>query len=370
MARCCAFPGLPAVARIASDSGLAGRGARLLLATASLALAACDLPTEAPKWETTWVVPAESTTMAVSSLLPSSVTVTPDESAFVLSVGGTSFTNSLGDVCSSCQALDGTTAPKPAFAATVGSGVALPEDVLSAALSSGSITVELTNGFNFDPIRPSGTARGSIKVTVTAGSAVLAEQTIDGVAEPFPANTTKSVALNFAPATLTDSIKVAVALDSPAGDPVEIDTDLAFTAEATPGDLTVSEAEVMLASRTVQLDQVDLGLESVDQNLADRARSGALRLEISNPFAVSGELTMQITGPGTTISKALPIAAGSSAPRIEFSGTELRSILGESGVTLGASGTVSAPSGSITIQPSQLLVITSKLELVLGPEEE
>src|SRR5581483_9237204 len=45
-------------------------------------LAACDVPTGLPKYDTEWNVPGKSTSISVNSLLPSGVSATSDNSAF------------------------------------------------------------------------------------------------------------------------------------------------------------------------------------------------------------------------------------------------------------------------------------------------
>ena len=75
---------------------------------ALVGLAACEFPTEAPKWEQTWVVPGESITVSVAELLPTGVDLTTDSSAFSTTAPGSSLSFSLSEMCgSACDIANG-----------------------------------------------------------------------------------------------------------------------------------------------------------------------------------------------------------------------------------------------------------------------
>lgn len=343
-------------------------GASLVMACAWLA-AGCDVPTSPPEWETTWVVPGETVTIDVESLLPDAVTVAGDRSAFVLDLDPTGVDRTLGQVCDACRALDGMTAPKPAFSATFGSAVDLPADVISASVASGTVEIRITNGFNFDPVRPGGDATGTIVVVVTNGGRVLGTDTIDGATESFPSGSVRTLTLDLAPGAVAGSIAVDLSVESPAGDPVAIDVDQVVDVTATPGDIRLAQAEVAVVDRAVEVEAGELDLEGVDDAMRDRIHGGAFRLAIANPFAVEGVVELTLASPEATLEKAVPLAQGESAPRVVFDGDELRALAGHV-VTFGGGGTVTAPSGTVTVMPSQALTIDAELELVLGPKEE
>ncbi|HEX6938550.1 MAG TPA: hypothetical protein VF158_04000 [Longimicrobiales bacterium] len=343
-------------------------GAGLVMVCAWFA-AACDVPTSPPEWETTWVVPGETVTIGVGSLLPDPLTVAGDRSAFLLDLDPTGVDRTLGEVCDACRPLDGTTAAKPAFSATFGSATDLPADVVSASVASGTVEIRITNGFNFDPVRPGGGATGTIVVVVTNGGRVIATDTIDGATEGFPAGSVRTLVLDFAPGVVAGSIAVDVSIDSPAGDPVPIDIDQVIDVTATPGDVRLTQAEVAVADRVVEVEAAELDLEGVDDEVRDRIHGGAFRLAIANPFAVEGIVELTFATPAATFEKAVALAQGESAPRVAFTRDELRALAGRV-VTFGGTGTVTAPSGTVTVTPSQTVTIDAELELVLGPKEE
>src|SRR5258707_12298556 len=88
----------------------------VLLATAAAgALGGCTIPTDAPVTDTRWVVPAQTTRIAVDKYLPSGVTVAPDSSGVLVSVPGATVTRTLWQDCAQCTAANGRMGPKPAF---------------------------------------------------------------------------------------------------------------------------------------------------------------------------------------------------------------------------------------------------------------
>ena len=135
--------------------------------------AACDLPipTSAPSYDTEWNIPGKSTTISVNTLLPGGVTATSDNSAFQIAVSPSTstFTRHLGQDCPACGLANGVTVPKPAFSGGGSENFALPATMSSATLVKDTLRVAVRNGFNFDPIRPSASARGYVVIRVTSG---------------------------------------------------------------------------------------------------------------------------------------------------------------------------------------------------------
>ena len=336
----------------------------------TLVLAGCDLPSELPKWNTTWVVPGENTTISVSRLLPGSVSVAPGGSAFALSLPGVSVSQTLGQMCGApCSTFQGLIVPKPQFTANLPASIALPTDVISARVTGGTVQVRLEHTFSFDPIRPSPTARGYIVVTATAGSVTLARDSIPGETTAFAPGTALTRNLALATATVAGPISINARIFSPAGDPVMIDTNQRVTVTATPMQIVISEAQVRVANRSITGEQVELDLADIDQAVSERTKAGALLLDLDNPFAVTGTLTLTINGPNANIVKQVPLQQGAQSVRVEFNEQEIQSILGTSPVRLSVSGTVNAPTSGATVRPSQVVTIRSRLLLTLGPKE-
>jgi hypothetical protein len=337
----------------------------------------CDIPSTPPQWETRWVVPAESTTIDVPSLLPSGIVVSDDRAEMLVTVPATSISRSLGGLCAPCSAANGQTVPKPAFTVAVLASTTFPAEIDSATLSRGAFEIRVTNGFSFDPIRPSaaaGSPRGSITITIRSGGVAIATRVIDGAAKALPPGQTVIDSIAFDPVLLPRSIgsplETEVAINSPAGDPVTINTAESFAVLVAQSTIAVTGAKVRVQDRTITSAPIALDLDDLDAALTDRVASGSLLLEIDNPFAVGGTLTATVSAPGVTLTWPVVITAGTSAPILSFSGSELRSLFGTSPVTLTFSGIVNgAPAGAlVSVTPEMVLTVRSHLELYLTTE--
>jgi hypothetical protein len=131
------------------------RAAALLVA---LVTTACDFPTSLPRFETRIAMPLEETRLVVSELAPANVTVTPG--SFQIDVSSASASRSLAQMCGApCTAVQGQQVPKPAFTDVFGVAAALPGDVVSATLLSGTARVTVAHTFAFDPLRPPGSTQ-------------------------------------------------------------------------------------------------------------------------------------------------------------------------------------------------------------------
>ncbi len=333
----------------------------------ALLAGACDLPSGLPKWDTQWLIPVKSSTLAVGQLLPPSVSIAPDGSAFQVTVLPVAMVRTLAQLCPAYAALSGQTVPKPACTSTVTDTLKLPSDVSQATLASGSVAVTITNGFSFDPLRPGASARGTIVLTLTSGGATIGTLTLDGATDALPAGSTitRTVALT---GVVAGRIAVGLTITSPAGDPVRIDGSQQFTVTATPQGLRLADVTVPVNQKMVAIQPVDLSVEKVDQSLVNDVKAGTLVLGIVNPFAVTGTMTVTITGPGVAITKQIPLAAGTTTQRVPFTQQEIQSILGKAGVLFNAGGPVNATQ-PVKLTPTQAAQVTAQLELILGPQE-
>ena len=355
---------------------VAANGARLMhvgsAALAAVLVVACDIPTELPKWDTTFVVQAESTVVAVGEILPSSVTVAPGGNAFLLSLSPATFSKSLGEMCPACLPFNGLAVPKPAFADSIKTTIALPADVSSGALISGTIAVQVQNGFNFDPLRPNGGASpfGSLTIAIRSGATLLGSVTRDGSVQALPAGGAVSfdIPLNGA-ATVGGALDVTAAIVSPAGGTTTINTNSALTVTATPTNMLLSSVQVRVQDRIVNATQVALNTGGIDSFVTDHIQGGSLLLTFYNPFNVTGTLTLTITGGTQTVTKQVPVAAGATTVEVPFTAEELKSFIGLGhDVTLSMQGPVTSAS-PVTATPSQVLSVSSQLKLIIGAKD-
>jgi hypothetical protein len=341
---------------------------RLAPGLALMALAACEVPTSLPSWDTVWIAPGRSTTIPVTSLLPAQVSSAPGGETFLLDVAPAPASERLGAACPACAATGGSIATKPEFTLATTAAAPLPDEVISATLASGVIDVSLRHDFDFDPLRPSATARGKLVIEVSSASTTLTSYTIEGAS--WAPGTTLTRAVPIAAATVAGSLDVTATLFSPEGDPVTMDGDQELTMTVRPSELVATRAKVRVADQSIAAAQVDLDLADIDQAVVDHQKGGAILLDITNPFDIAGGLTVTLTAPGVTITKPVALQAGSSTSRVELSESELGSILGASPVRLSASGSVSAPATGATVQPTQVVEIASRLEFTIGATEE
>jgi hypothetical protein len=351
---------------------------RTVVTLAAVGLAACEFPTEMPRWEQTWEVPGERITVSVAELLPAGVTISDDGASFVTDAPGTSLQLTLSEMCpTACAPFDGMVAPKPAFGDTITTSTALPADLVSATLSGGSFSATMAHNFNFDPLRPSvdpDNPRGFIVVRITSNGNVVAEDSIDGADRAFPEGTSLTPSLLVQPVTVTDTLDIEIRIFSPAGDntTIELSDTLGITVD--PSTLEIAQATVNAASLTIDGEESTMDFGGVDDALVERVQSGVLVVDVSNPFTVTGSLDMTFTLPFRTIQRSLAIAEGSYQERLEFSGDELRDLLGSETVGVTTSGTIAASGagGTVTIDPTQVLTLDNDFELVvlIGPTED
>lgn len=337
-------------------------------------LAGCDVPTELPRWDQRWIVPADETTVQVQELLPDGVTAPPGSGTFSVDVDPVSFQESLGELCAVCGPLNGQLVPKPAFEGSFLETASFPEDVLESQVAEGRARILATNGFSFDPLRPGGGATGTITLSLYEGGSggrLLDRVVLDGATESFPPGTNLTQDLEFS-GTVRSPLVADVAVSSPAGDPVTLDVSEILTVETSVLILEVSSALVDVAGRELTLEETELEVEDLDETVVDRIQSGAFNLEVANPWSIGATFSVTIQGPGPTVAKGFSIPAGpSSSARVKFTQSELQSFLGEPNVFLRGTGVVEEGEAPVTLVPGQELVLDTELDLVIrvGSEE-
>jgi hypothetical protein len=335
------------------------------------ALVACDTSVfspSAPIIDSRWVVPSQTTRIAVGSFLPAGVAILSDSSGFAVAVPNTNTTRALGTDCAQCLAANGLVAAKPAFIALANMSTSIPVDVASATITGGTLQIVVTNNYTFDPLRPNpgvaGGATGTAVITVSNGATSLGTATVDGATTALPANGgTLNISVPLA-GTMSGSspVTVGVSLTSPVGIPVLIDASKTIVVSATLPNLKVASANVNVVNKQVSSTST-LDLLSVDQTISDHVLSGSLLLTVTNPFAVTGSLTVTLTpAGGAPVTKSIALVLGNSTPSVTFTKAELQRLLGHS-VTLTLSGGTNAASGTVNISPKQAVVVTSRLDI-------
>jgi len=328
--------------------------------------AGCEIPTALPIYETSWSVPAKATTISVNTFLPGNqVVATSDNSAFLvtLSPSSTTITRTLQQDCSLCVVANGLSVPKPAFSASGSASLGFPSNVAGATLVQDTLTVTISNGFNFDPLRPGAGAHGYLLLTVLNGGMVVGRDSANGANTALPASGTlvRKIPLS---GTLTSAsgLQVSTQINSPTGDPVLIDASRSISVTGSTGPVLVSSARVNLIDQAVSAAPSAIDLSGVASSITSRASGATLEMTIDNPFDVSGTLDITLHG-STDITKSFVLTAGTTKPSIVFSQDEIRNLLGHN-VAMTVAGTVSG--SDVALQPGQTMSVSSRLVLTLN----
>ena len=350
-------------------------GGRITFLAVVGALWACDIPTDAPKLEQEWILPIAGTSIAVSEFLPDDVGLTQDSSAFTVQVDPIVFEETLGNLCAACAVLNGLTVPKPGFVGDFHESVSLPDDVESAQVREGRVSVDAQNRFSFDPLRPPGGETGTFTLALHDGGPegpVLDEVVIDGDDTSFGPGTTLTRELEYS-GPVGSSFSVTVSVNSPAGGPqpgnwVPIRINDEIQVSATPGVLEAASADITVAGEVFNLGETSLNLAGISKSMVDRVIAGSFQLEITNPWSVGAILNFTIDG-STMDTPVILIAQIPATPtstvEVEFSQAELQSFLGEPDVFMSGQGTVDQNAGTVTLAPRQVMRIDTRLDLVI-----
>ena len=320
-------------------------------------LPGCEIPTDLPIVEQRWQIPVEETTLGVDELLPDGVGV--NGSDFNVSVDPVATRQTLGDLCGiACTLVNNQVVPVPTFGGSSTSSESLPADVVSATISGGSIEVEITNGFAFDPLLGGGTI--TVDVTNGVGGPSLGQITLDGATDILAPGSTSTSTLALVSGTLDGPLAATTTVNFVGGQTALVRVDDALSVAATANAILVSEVVVNVPSQTVTFDPVDVDVDDIDSDVTDRIEQGTIILEVNNPFAVS-LLGNVVIGP--TLKPFSIAGSGPSTVELAYSGDELRLFLGQPGITFSGSGT--ATGVAVTITPGQELTIEATLDVTI-----
>lgn len=313
----------------------------------------CDIPTEAPIIEQRWVLPLEEIILDQSELLPPDVVVAGAN--YDVNIAPVSASESLGTLCPACAAANGTTVPAPAFSGSFSSTDALPSDVLDATVVGGSIDLAIQNGLDFDPIAGGGTM--TITVAGAGGGPVLGTLTLDGSVDALPGNATTTRTITLGSGAI-DGTETTVDIVSPGGQTTTMDTSSQIVLTATVPSMLVSTATIAVNGLSASLSEESLDAEDLDQSLIDGIQNGSAILDVTNPFGVTFDGTITVG----TVTKTVSVpATATSTVSVDFTGAELRSFLGQPGVTFSGSGTIGG--GPATVTPDLELTIDTTIDL-------
>lgn len=343
-------------------------------------LAACEIPSEAPILQQTWIVPGDSVTVSVAQILPSNVGLNVGGTAFTVTIPAPpTFNSTLGTLCGqpACQSNVTVVAPVPAFTssgAALSSTVTFPAGVTAATVSGGTLTLSITNNLGFDPLRTNGASApfGSVAVTITSG-ATTSTTTFAGASRTMATGATSVFAVPLPTGVYTGSIAVSLAFTVAAGGNASLNASNAISISTSVTGLTLTQATVVVNSDAVNTSPSAFDLEGAD--FADQVESGGLLLDIVNPFTASASMSVVIAAPAqlgsgaVSITKALVIpATPTSTATIDLTKAELQSLLGRSNVTMAVNGTATGTGAgnTVTATPTQQMTLRTRVRLVLN----
>lgn len=335
----------------------------------ALALAGCDLPTQAPKWNTTWIVPINDDTVRVAQFLPA--TVDTAAGAFVTSVKRDSVTQSLGQMCASCGALNGSFASLPAFSVTLTHTDSFPSQVISLTPGTGlSLMFRMENGLGFDPLRPGAAQVGSIVTVITdSAGTVIARDSVDGNDTSFVSGTSLTRILSLGNAPVGGHLTVAAQVSIPGSDPFLVDTSATFRVATQTDSLSLAGVTVQLTNQSISSDSVSIDWSNFDSDVRSKMQGATLQLKIQNPFSASGSGTIAFRQGASDIipPKAITFAPGASVDTVGISQQEIQDLAaaGQSQVSISASVTGTGPGQTVTITPSQVAIIQAHVLITI-----
>ena len=266
---------------------------RALTATLLVAICGCELPTSAPRFDTTWEIVVARDSVRTSDLLPEEMSL--DERGFVLDSFLVEESVRLDQVCELCTCFSG---PIPELELVPTDWrFRLPSGLFAAELQGGRASLELTNRMGFDLLDNGQGAVGLLRVELVDSrfqDSVVARQ---DVRTSFPVDSTLVIGFDLTGIELRSTLVARVSGTTPGStcenlslDPSDgldavIRLDDVFAREAL---VFLSDADLFVAPR-----QVDLSTF-----VADRLRTGEadlsthVRIESSLPAGVELNLSL------------------------------------------------------------------------------
>lgn len=356
------------------------RSARGAAIASLAALAACDLPSAAPIFQQTWIVPVDSVTVGVADLVPDGVTlVAGTPPTLQVSTPSANISTTLADLCGEpeCRTPFTVRAPTPAFRSPDGllaARIDFPTGVTSVTVIGGTFNLDITNNLGFDPLRPKGATGpyGIIIMSLTSGTATRTD-TISGATQSIANGAMTNLSLPLPTGVYSSRLDVAIAFDVPAGDSATMNGSNGLGIAVSLQLLSLSQLTVEVVNEPVATGPTGFDLDGVD--FGDQVENGALLLTVDNPLTATAALNVVLDVPAqngfgpVTISKAINVPAQpTSTATVLLSKAEIQSLLGKTGVTIRATGVVNGTGvgSTVSVTPTSRITVHSQLRLTLN----
>jgi hypothetical protein len=252
--------------------------------------AACDLPTELPRWDTEWDVVVLSDTIATAELIPDEMRVTGV--GFVLDSFDSDGQVRLRDVCELCTCFDGPIPPLEI--APHDWPIRLPGGLVSAMIEEGTAEVVIHNEVGFDVLDDGEGNRGFMMVELVDS---WTEEVISEVrlAEAFPPGDSLLLTFDLPAIELSSRIVARVSGETPGSgcDSVDLEPESGFRTRVRLRDVVSHGVEVILSDRDLAITERDFELPGW---LADRLRPDdaqvVLEVDVDTSVPASFELDL------------------------------------------------------------------------------
>ena len=267
-----------------------GRGIARGLAIAWLLIggAACDIPTELPRWQTGWTFVALDDTVATQDFLPEGVREVG--SFFVVDSLVSEETVRLGDVCEFCTCFSG---PIPSVDLDPFDwALPLPGGLTEASLSSGTAEVVLYNEVAFDLLDDGMGNRGVLTVDLFD---LRSNVVLDSVrlSEPFPPDDSLRLSFDLRGLELHRNVVARVGGTTPGSgcDDIVLTPEMGIRADVAIRDVRASSVRVVVSDGDVSLQGEQF---SIPEFVANRLRPGDARLVLEVEVISSIAITLDL----------------------------------------------------------------------------
>lgn len=340
-----------------------------VLGAALVGAVACnDLPTSAPLWNTTWILPIKADTIRVSQFLPSSVDTAGN--LFVTAVKRDSIRQSLGQMCAACGAAQGTTVAVPGFTFSLSHTDSFPSQVISITPGGGfALSYRIVDSLDFDLLRP-GAGNGTIVTTVkdSAGN-VVATDSLNGATDSLPAGTalTRNIPLGSTP--IGGLVQVVATVTVPGTSPVLVDTAQYIKVVTVTDTASLAGVTVQLTNQSITADSVSVDWSNIGSDIQSKMQGAELQLTLHNPFTASGtdSVFFQKAGVDVIPPKGLNFPLGVTTQQVGITQGEIQSLTaaGQSAVRVTGSVSGTGPGQSVTITPSQVAIVQAHVLITI-----
>ena len=377
----------------------------LLLAAAAggMLVAGCDIPTAPPIVEQRWALLAAETTLGVEDLLPagaislgvedsvpdggsrlpapgraaqesSAVSCAPTAAAGEVVSGEGSITVSAAPICVAwtlAELCPACSVGQPLVLDTVRQrSWTLPEEVVSARISGGQVTLTLDHDLDFTPLRANelqivavSTGAGAVQQQELLLRWVLQEDLEPGTAVTF------SHDFGGSPVTVSGGIRLQFTLATGAGGSSQPVTDLGrvIRVRAEVRSVTIDSAVVRVDDLDLggEPQQFDLGEQDEVDELVKRIQAGSATVTISNNFPVGVSGTFSL---GDTTRNFAVEPGATTEVTISYTREELRELL-SGPVTYSWTGSVT-DAGEHRFDASMRITIRVRIDITLRTEPE